>query len=426
MTRPSGVVRLQPQSWMTAPATRAVLDAIAAGGAEVRFVGGCVRDACIGRPVKDIDIATPEPPALVMERLKAAGIHAVPTGIAHGTVTAVSEHRPFEITTLRRDVETDGRRAVVAFTDDWRQDAARRDFTFNAMSCAPDGQLYDYFGGRADLEAGRVRFVGDAETRIREDVLRLLRFFRFHAHYGKPPPDADGLAACKRLAGLLPGLSGERLAQETLRLLDAAEPASVLSLMDEAGILKAYLAEAERIDALRALVTIEGITVGGDAIRRLAALIAGGRGAALAVAERLRLSVAQRDRLAALAAPPTGLSPDLSAQARRIAFNRIDDALRRDVVLMAWAAETAAKRGQLARREAEDWRALFDEASAWQRRELPVKGRDVLALGVPAGPRVGELIDTLTAWWEAGDFTASREACLAELRRRIEANGPGR
>ncbi|MCC7048192.1 MAG: CCA tRNA nucleotidyltransferase [Alphaproteobacteria bacterium] len=411
---------------MTTPATRAVLDAIAAGGAEVRFVGGCVRDACIGRPVKDIDIATPEPPALVMERLKAAGIHAVPTGIAHGTVTAVSEHRPYEITTLRRDVETDGRRAVVAFTDDWRQDAARRDFTFNAMSCAPDGRLYDYFGGRADLAAGRVRFVGDAETRIREDVLRLLRFFRFHAHYGKPPPDADALAACTRLASLLPGLSGERLAQETLRLLAAAEPASVLVLMDERGILKAYLAEATRIDMLRALVTIEGISEGTDAIRRLAAMIEGGRPAALAVAERLRLSVAQRDRLAALAAPSAGLSPELSAKARRAAFNRIADGLRSELVLLAWAAATAAKQGQLTRREAEDWRALFDEASAWCRRDLPVKGRDVLALGVPAGPRVGELIDALTAWWEAGDFAAGRAACLAELRRRVEATGPGR
>lgn len=413
------VGRLEPQPWMTAPETRAVVDALAAGGAEVRFVGGCVRDASLGRPVKDIDIATPEPPETVMGRLMQAKIHAVPTGIAHGTVTAVSGRRPYEITTLRRDVETDGRRAVVAFTGDWRADAARRDFTFNAMSCAPDGTLYDYFGGRADLAAGRVRFVGDAETRIREDVLRLLRFFRFYAHYGRPPPDPAGLDACKRLAHLLPTLSGERLAQETLRLLEAPEPASVLAQMRETGVLQAYLPEARRIEVLRALVTIEGISEGADAIRRLAALIAGAAAAALAVAERLRLSVVQRDRLALLAAPPVALSLDLSAKARRIALNRLDDAPRRDAVLLAWAQATAVANGALTRREAEDWRAMLEEAKAWKRRELPVKGRDLLALGVPSGPRVGEIIDQLTAWWEEGGLAADRAACLAELKRRL-------
>lgn len=419
MTEPAGTGRLEPQPWMTAPATRAVLAALAAGGAEIRFVGGCVRDACIGRPVKDVDLATPEPPDLVIRRLLQAGLQAVPTGIAHGTVTAISEHRPYEITTLRRDVETDGRRAVVAFTDDWRADAARRDFTFNAMSCAPDGTLYDYFGGRADLLAGRVRFVGDAETRIREDVLRLLRFFRFGAHYGRPPLDPEGLDACRRLAPLLPTLSGERLAQETLRLLEAPDPGWVLVPMAETGVLAAYLAEARRLDLLRALVTIEGLTEGADAIRRLAALIAGGRPAAAAVAERLRLSVAQRDRLALLAEPPVVIAPDLSARARRLAFNRLADGPRRDLVLLAWAAAAARQRGVLTRDEAEAWRALLDEARAWRRRDLPVKGRDVLALGVPAGPKVGEAIDALTAWWEEGDFAADRAACLAELRRRL-------
>jgi len=403
---------------MTAPATAAVLRALAAGGAEVRFVGGCVRDACLGRPVKDIDLGTQETPDVVLQRLKDAEIHAVPTGIGHGTVTAVVEHRPFEITTLRRDVSTDGRRAVVAFTKDWREDAARRDFTFNAMSCAPDGTLHDYFGGRADLDAGRVRFVGDAETRIREDVLRLLRFFRFNAHYGRGAPDAAGLAACRKLAPLLPTLSGERLQQETLRLLEAADPLPVLDLMREAGVLAAYLAEAKRLDRLRALMGIEASAkVPADPVRRLAALLEGGEAAALAVGGRLRLSNEARDRLALMADPPVPLTPALMGADRRRAFNWLDETARRDSLLLAWAE--AASKGPLPQSAAGSWTAFFADADAWKRRELPVRGRDALALGVKPGPRVGELIDAVQAWWEAGDFKATREECLAELKRRL-------
>ena len=195
----------------------------------------------------------------MIELLQAAGLKAVPTGIDHGTVTAVAQHQPFEITTLRRDVETDGRRAKVAFTDDWIADAARRDFTFNAMSCAPDGRLYDPFGGAADLAAKRVRFVGEAEARIREDVLRLLRFFRFYAHYGAPPPDAEALAAVERLAPLLPTLSGERIAAETLKLLAAPDPAAVLRLMQHHGVLAHFLPEAGHLDRLARLTAIEAV-----------------------------------------------------------------------------------------------------------------------------------------------------------------------
>jgi len=412
--------RLTPQDWMTAPATLAVLRALTAGGAAARFVGGCVRDACIGRAVKDIDIATDARPDRVMELLRAAGIHAVPTGIEHGTVTAVSDHRPHEITTLRQDVATDGRRAVVAFTDDWRTDAGRRDFTFNAMSCTADGQLFDYFGGRADLAVGRVRFVGDAETRIREDVLRLLRFFRFNAHYGRPPLDEAGLDACARLASLLPSLSGERLAQETLRLLAAPNPVAIVTLMAEHGVLAAYLPEARRIAVLQALVTIEGITLGADPVRRLAVLLDGGADAARAVAGRLRLSTAQRDRIVAVASVAYALTPDLSQKERRRAFNALDDERRTDLVLGGWAAATARADGRLSRQESEAWRELLGEARAWQHLDLPVKGRDALALGLAPGPRIGEAMDALAAWWEAGDFAADREACLAELKKRLQ------
>ncbi len=275
--RGSGGERLAPQPWMEAPATRAVIAALTARGAQVRFVGGCVRDALLGRPVTDVDIATPDEPGRVIELLETAGLKAVPTGVDHGTVTAVAFGRPFEITTLRHDVETYGRRARVAFTDDWTADAARRDFTFNAMSCSPEGRIHDPFGGIADLRARRVRFVGRAEDRIREDVLRLLRFFRFYAHYGAPPPDPEALSAARSLAPLLPTLSGERIAAETLKLLAAPDPAPVMGLMREQGVLAHVLPEAQRIDRLARLTAIEtalGLPL--EPVRRLAAVLEGG------------------------------------------------------------------------------------------------------------------------------------------------------
>ena len=258
---------------MSAKETRDVIAALTAKGARVRFVGGCVRDALLGRAVKDVDIATHDDPETVTALLKAAGIRAIPTGIAHGTVTAVTGAAHFEITTLREDVETDGRRAKVAFTDDWEADAARRDFTFNAIFCAPDGTIYDRFGGIEDLKAGRVRFVGDAETRLKEDVLRLLRFFRFHAWYGRGLPDPKGLDACRKFAHLLPNLSGERVAAETLRLLGAEDPSPVFALMRQEGILTHFLPEAQNIARLTALVALERGYGEADPLRRLAAVL---------------------------------------------------------------------------------------------------------------------------------------------------------
>src|SRR6266478_853367 len=281
---------MPPQSWMSAPATRAVIAALSAGGAEVRFVGGCVRDSLAGRPVGDIDIATPDEPARVIELLEGAGLKAVPTGIEHGTVTAVAFHRPFEITTLRRDVENYGRRAKVSFTDDWTADAARRDFTFNALSCTPEGRLHDPFGGVADLRTQRVRFVGDATARIREDVLRLLRFFRFYAHYGAPPPDGDALAAARVMAPLLPSLSGERIAAETLKLLAARDPAAVLRLMQGHGVLAHFLPESVHLDRLARLTAIErSLSLKPEPPRRLAAVLES-EAAARAVAASWHLS----------------------------------------------------------------------------------------------------------------------------------------
>jgi poly(A) polymerase len=392
--------RIAPQPWMAEPPVRAVLAALGGAG---RFVGGCVRDALLERAIGDIDIATPLPPDEVMRRLEAAGIKAVPTGLAHGTVTAVAPPRRLEITTLRRDVETFGRHARVAFTADWAEDAKRRDFTMNALFLDAEGNVFDPVQGLPDLRAGRVRFVGDPATRIREDVLRILRFYRFHAHYGRGEADAAARASCRTLASLLPILSGERVAAELSKLLCAPDPVPTLRLMQEDGVLGVLLPEARLLDRLKGLVALEEEP---DPIRRLAALLASD---AAAVAARLKLSAAERDRLAALVAPAPPLELDADdRQQRRLAFRRGAD-LYRDAALLAAAAGGDAERLPHLLRLAEDSRAL----------RFPLKGRDVAALGVPAGPAIGKLLAEIEEWWEAGDFRADRRAALAELKRRV-------
>lgn len=417
------VGRLDPQPWMTAPETRAVIAALGADGAEVRFVGGCVRDAVIGRPVQDIDIATHDPPERVMALLDRARIAAIPTGLEHGTVTAVVGSSHFEVTTLRRDVETFGRHARVEFTDDWIADAARRDLTMNALSCAPDGRLFDPFGGLADLDAGRVRFVGDAATRIREDVLRLLRFFRFYAHYGKPPPDAEALAATRELAPLLPTLSGERVRVETLKLLAAPDPAPIVALMRDLGVLVHFLAEGTNVARLAAMVQAEAAAHGHlvperDPIRRLAALLDGGAAAAEAVAERLRLSNAERDRLVAMAGGPWPVA-DSDGVARRRLLYRLRAERFRDAALYAWADALSGSAASC--RRAQDWIDLLGFA-AQDIPAFPLRGRDALDLGLAPGPRVGRLMDEVEAWWADGDFRADRAACLDRLATLVRSS----
>jgi len=390
--------------WLVASDTRAVLTALMAGGKPARLVGGCVRDALAGRTVTDIDIATPEAPPRVIELLKAAGLKAVPTGIEHGTITAVVHGRPFEVTTLRRDVSTDGRRAVVAFTDNWTEDAARRDFTMNALSAEPDGQLHDPFGGVADLAAGRVRFVGEPQARIHEDVLRILRFFRFHAHYGKGEPDAAGRAACRELAALLPRLSAERIAAELLKLLKAPDATATIRLMRDDGILAPILPELSDIERLRGLQSVNKPGAG-DPVLRLAALLPDDAGVAAAVAERLRLSNADKDRLAGIAGPSVAFWPAEGEQALRRALHRLGVRTVRDLGLLALARGNDAL-GRPALRQAESWQPVT----------LPVRGQDALDLGAAPGPRIGELIGAVERWWEDGDYRADRAACLARLK----------
>ncbi len=408
---------LAPQDWMTAAPTRAVLAALAAGDVEARFVGGCVRDALAGRPVRDIDLATPAPPERVMALLQAAGLKAVPTGLAHGTVTAVAAHRPFEITTLREDVQTFGRHATVAFTDDWRADAARRDFTMNALSCTPAGAVYDYFGGLADLRAGRVRFVGDAARRIAEDYLRVLRFFRFHAHYGRGAPDPEGLAASAAAAPHLIRLSQERVRAELLRLLEAPDPVPTLEVMIAHRILAEELPEQGGTATLRRLLPLEPAPeepAGGgrpDALLRLAALIDTDRQGADAIAARLRLSNAERARLELLTQPPLPVAPELTPQALRVACYRLGRQAVADLLRLA-----AARRGSR-----DNLEAALAVVQAWTPCAFPLKGRDLLELGAPKGPALGRVLRELEDWWIARDFRPDRTALLAEARRRLTA-----
>lgn len=411
--KPVGAI--PPPDWMSAAPTGRVLAALHGGAvpgqAMARFVGGCVRDAVAGRPVTDIDLATPLPPDRVMALLAAAGLKALPTGLAHGTVTAIADGRPFQVTTLRRDVETDGRHASVAFTDDWAADAARRDLTINALYADADGTLYDPSGGLADLREGRVRFIGQPAARIAEDALRILRFFRFYAYYGQGQPDAAAIAACTAARGELANLSAERLWSELARILAAPAPAGVLSLLGGSGILQEVLPEATRLEAVEFLHLLNvSADLTPDPLQRLAAAVAppAGAGAAMAgaLADRLKLSKAERQTLTALIDPPVELAPGMDHRAVRRALYRLGLPGFMDLVFVTWA-----KAGRAA-----DFRPQLAVAAQSAVPVFPLRGADALEIGVPAGARVGVLLAAVEDWWIAGDFTADRDACLAKLR----------
>lgn len=404
--------RLDPDKhfWMRTPEVRAVMAALTADGGEARFVGGAVRNALLGEPVTDVDIATPLTPEEVTKRLKRAGLTAVPTGIEHGTVTAVAMGKPFEVTTLRRDVTTDGRRAIVAFTMDWAEDAVRRDFTINAMYAAQDGTLFDPTGGAEDLKAGRVRFIGEASQRIREDYLRILRLFRFHAWYGKGEIDVGALAAAQAEKAGLKLLSGERVQKELLRLLEAKDPAPALRVMDEAGILGEILPHGLQLGRLQRLAAIEAANgFAPDAVLRLAALLPDGAAPARKLAESLKLSNAARDRLVEAAEKDSRIVASLAATEAKKLIYRLGTEVFRGQLLLQWAGAGApADNGA--------WRALLALARSWNSPALPLDGNDVMALGIEEGPRIGVLLREVEHWWLERDFAPDRAALLSRLK----------
>lgn len=406
--------------------TQTVMAAFRAAGAEARFIGGCVRDAVLKRPAKDIDIATPEEPERVLEILEAADIRAIPTGIQHGTVTAVVGKQHFEITTLRIDVESYGRHARVEFTDDWTQDAARRDFTINAMSCDESGNIFDPYDGLEDLGKGWVRFVGEAEQRIEEDVLRLMRFFRFYAEYGKPPISSKALLACRKLAPRLPELSGERVRGELFRILTAPNPADTVTLMRAERILDYILPEAGHVGRLRMLawlleraVKFDGVEI--DPVRRLAALLKPDLTSdeVTAIAERLKFSNRERKHLLAMCATGPVITPDMTAKDIHIACAEVGNDIVIDRAFLVWAQELSAE-AHLPSHRTEAWRTLVEQARDTVVVPFPVQGRDVLAMGVPHGPQVGQLLKQVEAWWKDEDFHPDRDACLSKLSDLIE------
>lgn len=383
-------VSMADQPWLTAASTRAVMKALEGAGGPgcARFVGGCVRNSLMGQGVDDIDIATRLRPEQTIAALKAAGLKAVPTGVEHGTVTGVSERQPYEITTLRRDVETDGRRAVVAFTEDWAEDAARRDFRLNALYADAEGTVFDPTGGGLeDAAAGRIVFVGEAETRIREDYLRILRFFRFYAWYGRGAPDAVGLAACGALKDGMGQLSAERVSKELLKLLAAPDPRPSVQAMQDSGVMAQVLPDVQPLTVFEALCGLSD-----DPVLRLSALLPTDEAAVVRIAGALRLSNAVRDRLAAIVADGPTVSPDMGEVAARAAIYRLGQRAFRDRLRLAQAATGG------------DGEALRQFAEAWSAPRMPVGGRELAKLGVKPGPETGRILKVFEAGWIADDF----------------------
>ncbi|WP_439546635.1 CCA tRNA nucleotidyltransferase [Sandarakinorhabdus sp.] len=386
--------RLPAQPWTQTAAGVALLAALDAGDGTTRLVGGAVRDALLGLPCNDIDLATRLTPDAVMRRVKAAGLKAVPTGIAHGTVTVVREGLVAEVTTLRRDVQGFGRHAQIAFTDDWHEDAARRDFTINALYAGlPGGELHDHTGGLADLAARRVRFIGDPLQRIAEDHLRILRFFRFSARFAAVI-DADGLSACTVRANDLMALSRERIAMELRLLLALADPLPILTVMLAAGIFRPVLPElsAARLPVLATTIAAEaaaGVAAAWE--RRLAALLpAGDVRMAADVAARLKLSNPQRARVTAAVQPPASAVPQASAYS---------DGAEAVVDRLLIAGDAAAAQPLI----------------GWQRPRLPASGKDIIARGVAPGPEVAKRLGVFERAWVAAGFPNDADAIAAML-----------
>ena len=393
-------MKLPPQPWMACEGTQRILAALAG---ETRVVGGAVRDGLLGLAVSDVDLATRLRPEEVVRRLEAAGLKAVPTGIAHGTVTAVAGDSIIEVTTLRRDVATDGRHATVAFSDDWREDAARRDFTINALYADPASrEVFDYFGGEADLKARCVRFIGDPLQRIAEDHLRILRFFRFHARFGGAA-HAESLEACAARANDLMALSRERIRDELMKLLCVADPVPTLQLMLDRAILAPVFPEivADRLPQLARLVAVE--TELGEpcaALRRLAVLLPADGALLDDIAARLRLSNADRKRLVASADRLAAIPPTIGPLAYRA------------------GPPSAADRLLLAAERGADVAPGMAELRGWAEPRLPISGRDIIALGVAAGPEVSRLMLQVEDDWIAAGFP-DREATLALARQAL-------
>jgi poly(A) polymerase len=415
----SGAVFLAKAKWLRSKTLQALLGALSEGGEEARVAGGAVRNTLLDQDVTDIDIATTTLPEETVRRVEALGFKAVPTGIEHGTVTVVAAGKGYEVTTLRDDVETDGRRAKVRFGRDWNRDAERRDFTINALYATAAGEVIDMVGGLADLDSRTIRFIGDAETRIREDFLRILRFFRFFAWYGSGRPDAEGLKACARLKEGLDRLSAERVWTELRKLLSAPDPSRALLWMRQASVLSRILPESEKwgIDQIHPLVKSEAdLGWPPDPLLRLEALLPPDPERIAALAERLKLSTSQAERLTkwATEAPLRAGMTELALARRLYAGDRQAVADRLRLALALARCKAANDDGALS--EAGSLSRLLGFAEKWERPLFPLRGRDLSRLGYAEGPRLGETLKELEAEWVASGFMLDRAALIERAR----------
>lgn len=400
--------------WLEGESLQKLLAALGAEGERARIAGGAVRNALLGEPVTDIDIATTCPPETVIRRAEAIGLKSVPTGIEHGTVTVIADGKGFEVTTLREDVETDGRRARVRFGRDWLADAHRRDFTINGLYAEPDGTVVDLIGGVEDLKERRLRFIGDAEARIREDYLRILRFFRFFAWYGRGRPDPEGLKACARLKAGLDGLSAERVWNELKRLLSAPDPARSLLWMRQAGVLSRVLPETEKwgIDGIHSLIAVEkSLDWEPDPILRLEMMIPPRKELVSDLAVRLKLSKAEARRLADwVGAEP--VPPDLEqAKFDRLLYRKglsgVEDRLRLSIA--------GDKSGSKA---VSGHERLLNRLLQWRKPKFPVSGKDLAGLGIEPGEEMGKLLASLEAQWVEENFKPDKAQLIARVDKR--------
>ncbi len=404
--------QLGDAAWLKQGALTRLVALLDSDGEEARVVGGAVRNALLRLPVGEIDVATTAVPEEVVRRVEAAGGKAIPTGIEHGTITVVIDHHPVEVTTLRQDVETFGRKARVVFGRDWRADAERRDFTINALSASADGTVHDYVGGLADIAARRVRFIGDPQQRIEEDYLRILRFFRFHAHFGDGAPDAAGLLACIRARAGLETLSRERVRMELLKLVLAPHATPTLAVMTEAGLLGDVLGGVPLLASFENMVKVEAATgVEPDAVRRLGALGVMVKEDAERLSQRLRLANTESERLLALD-PWWRVAPAADEQAARALLYRLGPQSFADRVLLAWARSKAGAADGV-------WRDLASLPQRWTAPAFPLKAADFIRRGVPVGPPLGTALRAAEAAWIAADFPADRAAIDAIADRAV-------
>jgi len=391
----------KPPLWLLDFSSQRLLEILGSAGGEGRFVGGCVRDALLGQCSADMDVATDLSPEKVTEVLAQQDVHVIPTGLKHGTITAILNDRKFEITTLRHDVETDGRHADVAFTANWQEDAARRDFTFNALYLSGDGKLFDYFGGCADLAAGIVRFIGNPETRIEEDRLRVLRYFRFFARFGDGGADAAAIAACQKFANDLGLLSAERVGKEIFLLFEHKTPLAAILLMKDTGVLSALFGDAMDVDRLRNLLLLPATD---DPLLRLGVLLAGDVRLVSQSLKTLRLSNKDRMRLENMSAIPFMATAAMKVQ--RAQLYRLGCQTYEDRLFLAWSAEP----------ENPVFPACLELVHHWNIPVFPVQGRDLLSLDVKAGPGLGKMIKRLEAKWIASDFQLGKPELLSDVK----------